>query len=72
MTSGPLLIPQIKKDRTEVQQLHESDNKRAMASSSMKVNLDIPESIGLAASTPVTSSSRLVDLDTGRRGKRRI
>ena len=61
---------QINKDKIQVQQLHESDTKRSMAS--MKVNLDIPESIGLTASTPVTSSSRLVDLDTGRRGKRKI
>ncbi|XP_057536923.1 sister chromatid cohesion protein SCC4 isoform X1 [Amaranthus tricolor] len=60
----------INKDKIQVQQLHESDTKRSMAS--MKVNLDIPESIGLTASTPVTSSSRLVDLDTGRRGKRKI
>ncbi|KAL2930953.1 Sister chromatid cohesion protein SCC4 [Bienertia sinuspersici] len=60
----------INKEKIEVQQLHELENKRAIASSSMKVNLDIPESIGLAASAPITSSSRLVD--SGRRGKRKI
>ncbi|XP_021849729.2 sister chromatid cohesion protein SCC4 isoform X1 [Spinacia oleracea] len=62
----------INKDKIEVHQLQESDSKRAMASQSMKVDLDIPESIGLASSTPVKSSSRLVDLDSGRRGKRKI
>lgn len=38
----------------------------------MGVNLDIPESIGLSAPLPAPSSSRLVDIDTRRRGKRRI
>lgn len=62
----------INKEKIEVQQLHESDSKRAIASSSMAVDLDIPESIGLTASMPASSSSRLVDLDPGRRGKRKI
>lgn len=38
----------------------------------MGVNLDIPESVGLRTPAPAPSSSRLVDIDTGRRGKRRI
>lgn len=38
----------------------------------MGANLDIPESIGLRAPAPAPSSTRLVDIDTGRRGKRRI
>lgn len=46
--------------------------KRAMESQSMRVNLDIPESVGLLAPQPIPSSSRLVDLDTRRRGKRKI
>lgn len=63
---------QIDKDRLGVQQFHELDIKRASAGPSMSVNLDIPESVGLSAPTPAPSSSRLVDLDTGRRGKRKI
>ncbi|KAJ7959973.1 MAU2 chromatid cohesion factor-like [Quillaja saponaria] len=63
------LVDQVK---LEVQPFHELDIKRAMAGPSMGVNLDIPESIGISAPLPAPSSSRLVDLDTGRRGKRRI
>ncbi|XP_027333798.1 sister chromatid cohesion protein SCC4 isoform X2 [Abrus precatorius] len=62
----------IDKVRLEVHQLHDLDIKRAMAGPTMGVNLDIPESIGLSAPLPAPSSSRLVDIDTGRRGKRRI
>lgn len=58
--------------KLEVQQFHELDIKRAMANQSMSVNLDIPESIGLSTPLPVQSSSRLIDLDGGRRGKRKI
>ncbi|XP_040993384.1 sister chromatid cohesion protein SCC4 [Juglans microcarpa x Juglans regia] len=65
-------IELIDKDRLGVQQFHELDIKRANAGPSMSVNLDIPESVGLSAPTPAPSSSRLVDLDTGRRGKRKI
>lgn len=65
-------IELISKVKIQVQQLHESDVKREMANSSMKINLDIPESVGLVAAQPVQSSSRLLDLDLGRRGKRRI
>ncbi|KAE9606065.1 hypothetical protein Lal_00025227 [Lupinus albus] len=66
-------IELIEKARFEVHQLHESDMKRAMAGpTTMGVNLDIPESIGLSAPLPPPSSSRLVDIDTRRRGKRRI
>ncbi|XP_050216987.1 sister chromatid cohesion protein SCC4 [Mercurialis annua] len=57
--------------RLEVKQFHEFDVKRAMANESMKVDLDIPESVGISTPLP-TSSSRLLDLDTRRRGKRRI
>lgn len=35
-------------------------------------NLDIPESVGLSAPQPAQSSTRLVDVDTRRRGKRRV
>ncbi|KAF7152879.1 hypothetical protein RHSIM_Rhsim01G0245200 [Rhododendron simsii] len=61
----------IDKSRIQVHQLHELDVKRAMASASMRVNLDIPESVGISASAPAPSS-RLMDLDIGRRGKRKI
>lgn len=65
-------IELISKVKLEVQQFHELDIKRAMANQSMSVNLDIPESIGLSTPLPVQSSSRLIDLDGGRRGKRKI
>jgi len=65
-------IELIDKVRLEVQQFHELDIKRATPGPSMRVNLDIPESIGLSTPLPAPSSSRLVDLDTGRRGKRKI
>ncbi|KAI8574138.1 hypothetical protein RHMOL_Rhmol01G0331200 [Rhododendron molle] len=61
----------IDKSRIQVHQLHELDVKRAMAGASMRVNLDIPESVGISASAPAPSS-RLMDLDIGRRGKRKI
>ncbi|KAL7247135.1 hypothetical protein ACSBR2_002116 [Camellia fascicularis] len=65
-------IELIDKTKIEVHQLHELDIKRAMdGPSSMRVNLDIPESVGLSTPAP-TQSSRLIDLDIGRRGKRRI
>ncbi|KAH1214532.1 Sister chromatid cohesion protein SCC4 [Glycine max] len=62
----------IDKVRLEVHQLNDLDIKRAMADPTMGVNLDIPESIGLSAPLSAPSSSRLVDIDTRRRGKRRI
>ncbi|CAL5333896.1 unnamed protein product [Camellia sinensis] len=65
-------IELIDKTKIEVHQLHELDIKRAMdGPSSMRVDLDIPESVGLSTPAP-TQSSRLIDLDIGRRGKRRI
>lgn len=63
---------QIDKVKLEVQPLHEVDIKRAIAGPSMGVNLDIPESIGLSAPLPGSSTSRLVDFDIGRRGKRKV
>lgn len=63
---------QIDKVRFEAHQLHESEIKRAMAGPTVGVNLDIPESIGLSAPAPAPSSSRLVDIDSARRRKRRI
>ncbi|XP_044484288.1 sister chromatid cohesion protein SCC4 isoform X2 [Mangifera indica] len=60
------------KVKLEVQQFNELDTKRAMEGQSMRVNLDIPESVGLSTPLPMHSSSKLVDLDTGKRGKRKI
>ena len=57
--------------RIEVHQLNELEIKRSFAGPSMGVNLDIPESVGLSNPAPVLSS-RLMDLDIGRRGKRKI
>ncbi|KAK7300586.1 hypothetical protein RJT34_11433 [Clitoria ternatea] len=61
----------IDKVRFQADKLNDLDIKRAMAASTTKVNLDIPESIGLSTPLPVPSSSRLVDIGTKRRGKRR-
>lgn len=61
----------IEKARLEVCRLNELDIKRAIAGPSMRVDLDIPESIGLTAAMPAPSS-RLMDLDIGRRGKRKV
>jgi MAternally-affected-uncoordination protein len=66
-----ILTEQIDRVRLEVQQFQELDIKHTTGPS-MRVNLDIPESIGLSTPLPAPSSSRLVDLDTGRRGKRKI
>ncbi|KAK7276148.1 hypothetical protein RIF29_17281 [Crotalaria pallida] len=65
-------IELIDKARFEVPQLYELDMKRAMAGPTMGENLDIPESVGLSAPLPPQSSSRLVDIGSRRRGKRRI
>ncbi|XP_010278929.1 PREDICTED: uncharacterized protein LOC104612959 [Nelumbo nucifera] len=64
-------IELIDKVRFEVRQLHEIDIKRVISGPSISANLDIPESVGLLTPLPA-SSSRLVDMDTGRRGKRKI
>ncbi|KAJ4979109.1 hypothetical protein NE237_009889 [Protea cynaroides] len=66
-------IELIDKVRVNVRQFHELDIKRAViAGSSMRFNLDIPESVGLSVPSPAPSSSRLMDMDTRRRSKRRI
>ncbi|PQQ05975.1 uncharacterized protein Pyn_15748 [Prunus yedoensis var. nudiflora] len=65
-------IELIDKVKVEVQQFHEVDINRATMGPSMSANLDIPESVGLSAQLPAPSSSRLVDLDMGRRGKRKV
>lgn len=64
-------IDLIEKVRREIQQLKEVDMKRAIGGPSLGVNLDIPESIGVSVSLP-TSSLKLMDMDTGRRGKRKL
>ncbi|KAK9115976.1 hypothetical protein Sjap_014923 [Stephania japonica] len=65
-------IELIEKSKIKVQQLHEVDIKRAIAGPSMKVNLDIPESIGLSTPSSAPTTSRLVDIDSGRRGKKKL
>uniref|UniRef100_A0A0A0L1H4 MalT-like TPR region domain-containing protein n=1 Tax=Cucumis sativus TaxID=3659 RepID=A0A0A0L1H4_CUCSA len=61
-------IELIDKVRLEIQQLKGVDIKRA-GSISLGVDLDIPGSIGVSVST---SSLKLMDIDSGRRGKRKI
>ncbi|KAL5974879.1 hypothetical protein ACLOJK_031552 [Asimina triloba] len=58
--------------RIQVKQLHEIDMKRAIAGPSTKVNLDIPESVGLFTPPPTLTSARLRDIDANRRGKKKI
>ncbi|KAI3991269.1 hypothetical protein MKX01_034588 [Papaver californicum] len=60
----------IEKVKIEVHQLNDTNIKRASAGPSLRVNLDIPESIGLSVSNP-TPISRLVNIDTGRLGKKK-
>lgn len=60
----------IEKSKFQVRRLNEVDIKRAIAGPSTGVDLDIPESIGLSSSTP-GPSSRLMDVDIGRRVTRK-
>ncbi|XP_070006910.1 sister chromatid cohesion protein SCC4-like isoform X2 [Nicotiana tabacum] len=64
-------IELIAKVKTEAHQLSEIDIKRAITGPSMRVDLDIPESIGLSATSPMSSSTRLMDFDMGRLRKRK-
>ncbi|XXG76872.1 hypothetical protein AAC387_Pa08g1145 [Persea americana] len=62
----------IQRVKIEVRQLHENDIKRAIAGPSAKVDLDIPESIGLSTPSPALTSTRLYDIDSSRRGKKKL
>lgn len=64
-------IELIEKTRTQINPFNENEIKWAMAGQPMSEDLDIPESIGLPMSTPVLSS-RLMDVDIARHGKRKI
>lgn len=67
-----LLSAQVEKVKVEVHKLNDLDMKPGTAGASMGVNnLDIPESVGLSPSTR-RSSSRLMDIDIGTRGKRNV
>lgn len=68
----PCINEQIDKVKLQVQLLNELDMKRAMAGPSKSVDLDIPESVGLLTPQPMRSSARLMDVDIGRLGKRRL
>ncbi|RWR86203.1 Cohesin loading factor [Cinnamomum micranthum f. kanehirae] len=59
----------IQRVKIEVRQLHEHDIKRAIGGPSAKVDLDIPESIGLSTPSPSLTSTRLYDIDSSRRVK---
>ncbi|PIN25550.1 hypothetical protein CDL12_01708 [Handroanthus impetiginosus] len=61
----------IDKVKLQVHQLNEHDMKRAIAGPSKSVDLDIPESVGLLT-TQTRSSARLMDLDIGKLGKRKL
>ncbi|KAF6139827.1 hypothetical protein GIB67_009674 [Kingdonia uniflora] len=61
-------IKLIKRLKIEARPLHDTEMKCATAGPSIRVNLDIPESIGLTTPAPIPST-RLMDIDTGRRGQ---
>ncbi|KAL7124653.1 hypothetical protein ABFS83_14G063100 [Erythranthe nasuta] len=63
----------IERVRIQAHQLNENEMKRAIAGPSKTVDLDIPESVGLL--TPqrtMPSAARLMDLNIGRLGKRKL
>lgn len=61
------------KVKVEVHKLNDFDMKPGTAGASVGVNnLDIPESVGLSPSTRRRSSARLMDIDIGTRGKRKL
>ncbi|XP_008777742.2 sister chromatid cohesion protein SCC4 isoform X1 [Phoenix dactylifera] len=62
----------IEKARIKVLPLHELAIKRAIAGPSTKADLDIPESIDLPTPPPAALSSRLRDIDSVKRGKKKI
>lgn len=61
----------IDKAKIKVHQLSDIDIKRATAGPSMNDDLDIPESIGISGPSQISSSSRLMDLDFGKLGRRK-
>lgn len=65
-------IELIEKARVKVHQIPGLDIRRAVTGPSTKVDLDIPESIGLSKTPPLSISYRLRDSDSGKRGKRNI
>ncbi|KAF9591894.1 hypothetical protein IFM89_009502 [Coptis chinensis] len=69
--SSILHIELIEKVKLEVQQPNDIDMKHVSAGPSMRTDLDIPESIGLTIQS-TAPSSRLVDIDSVRRGKRKV
>lgn len=66
------ILVKIQRVKIEVRQLHENDIKRAIGGPSAKVDLDIPESIGLSTPSPALTSTRLYDIDSSRRGKKKL
>ncbi|CAL9778278.1 unnamed protein product [Musa acuminata subsp. burmannicoides] len=62
----------IEKVMVKVQPLHEVAIRKAIAGPSAKVDLDIPESVGLPLPHPAASASRLGEFDLVRRGKMKM
>lgn len=62
---------QIEKAKLRVHHLSDVDIKRATAGPSINVDLDIPESVGVLGPSQMSSSSRLMDLDLGKLGRRK-
>ncbi|XP_078436815.1 tetratricopeptide repeat (TPR)-like superfamily protein [Wolffia australiana] len=59
----------IEKSRFKIHQPHVLETKRPMNGSASRGDLDIPESVGLQAPTPLP---RLLDPDSAKRGKRKL
>uniref|UniRef100_A0A7N0V5S2 Sister chromatid cohesion protein SCC4 n=1 Tax=Kalanchoe fedtschenkoi TaxID=63787 RepID=A0A7N0V5S2_KALFE len=62
----------VERIKLEPYKVREVDARQKIAGPSLRVGLDIPESVGLSAPGPARPSSRLSDFDTARRGKRRL
>lgn len=70
---GLVFVMQIERVRFNVQQPHELATRRAISGPSAKVDLDIPESVGVPLPQPAAMlSSKLREIDSVRRGKMKM
>ncbi|GAA0181223.1 hypothetical protein LIER_30218 [Lithospermum erythrorhizon] len=62
----------IDKNNIQIHQSRDHDIKRSIDGPSVRANLDIPESVGLVTPQGIHPSSRIMDLDIGRIGRRKV
>ncbi|KAG9158384.1 hypothetical protein Leryth_013131 [Lithospermum erythrorhizon] len=62
----------IDKNNIQIHQSRDHDIKRSIDGPSVSANLDIPESVGLVTPQGIHPSSRIMDLDIGRIGRRKV